>query len=269
MIFLGVVENYVDPLKIDRCQVRIFGKHSDDRSVYPVSDLPWAMNTVKGLINGNWVVIAFLDPEEQKPIILGKIDRLVESLPNFSSGFSDPNGNYPSVAGESSVSRLERNENISGTIIQSKKDNAKTGIQCGDETWDEPQTPYNAEYPKNRVIETGSHVIELDDTEGSERVHIYHKSGTFIEMHPNGDMVEVIRAKKFLIIDGDNNIIIGGNRLETIGGGETKSVAGTSIEKVNIKESESSGNYKITVGGNAEIVASGNVKITGAVINLN
>ena len=45
-------------------------------------------------------------------------------------------------------------------------------------------------YPNNKVTQTPSgHVIEIDDTPDAERIHIYHKSGTFIEMQPNGDVV--------------------------------------------------------------------------------
>ena len=36
-------------------------------------------------------------------------------------------------------------------------------------------------YPKNHVYETESgHIKEFDDTEGAERIHEYHKSGTFL-----------------------------------------------------------------------------------------
>jgi len=268
-LFVGVVENNLDPYKLFRCQVRIFGKHTDDRTILPVDDLPWAISTVKNLKNGEWVIINFLDTEEQKPVILGRFPRFVENLPNFNVGFSDPNGEFPSDTNEATTSRLERNENINETIIQSKKDGVKTGVSCAGTSWNEPETKYNAEYPKNNVIETKYHVIELDDTERSERIHIYHKTGSFIEFHPNGDEVEVIKAKKFMIVESDSNIFVGGNENKKINGNENKSVGGTSKESVNAKEIESSGNCKITVGGNVEINASGMVKIVGATINLN
>ena len=41
-------------------------------------------------------------------------------------------------------------------------------------------------YPFNHVIETGvGHYIEFDDTKGNESIHIFHKTGTFIEIDPD------------------------------------------------------------------------------------
>jgi len=50
-------------------------------------------------------------------------------------------------------------------------------------SWNEPGSQYAALYPKNHVMETaGGHVLEFDDTDGAERVNIFHKNGSFIEM---------------------------------------------------------------------------------------
>jgi len=44
-------------------------------------------------------------------------------------------------------------------------------------------------YPYNRVLETeGGNLIEIDDTEGSERINIEHNTGSNIEILPNGDI---------------------------------------------------------------------------------
>jgi len=40
--WVGIVENRVDPLGFGRCQVRIFGWHTQNQSQLPVTDLPWA-----------------------------------------------------------------------------------------------------------------------------------------------------------------------------------------------------------------------------------
>ena len=41
--WVGEVVNNADPLGIGRCQVRIFGWHTDNTSQLPSDDLPWAM----------------------------------------------------------------------------------------------------------------------------------------------------------------------------------------------------------------------------------
>lgn len=48
---------------------------------------------------------------------------------------------------------------------------------------DEFVTAYNAEYPYNLTYTTkAGHAIELDDTIGYERLHLWHKSGTYEEI---------------------------------------------------------------------------------------
>jgi hypothetical protein len=78
--WVGVVEDRADPLGIGRCRVRIFGWHTDDRSLIPVDHLPWAMpmnsiNNAKSftpLELGEWVVGFFMDGESgQFPIMMG------------------------------------------------------------------------------------------------------------------------------------------------------------------------------------------------------
>ena len=47
-IFVGVVEDNVDPLESGRCQVRVVGLHTNQKSKtteegIPTTELPWAM----------------------------------------------------------------------------------------------------------------------------------------------------------------------------------------------------------------------------------
>ena len=268
-LYYCIVENINDPLKIGRVQIRIMGKNTENRtdetqlSYLPVDDLLWAdclgssvSANISGICdfgvpaNGSLCICSFIDPEEQRPIVLGTISRIVnaDNLPDFTTGFSDPNSINPkeSMFGESQISRLARNENINDTIIKTKKDNVKTGISCNGNTWDEPQTEYNTIYPHNRVIETESgHIIELDSTSGSERIHIYHKSGSFDEYFPEGTKVENIKNKKYEIIIDDRNIFVGGDLNVHIAGDEFKEVVGDIKIKSSGKISVSNGTYSL------------------------
>lgn len=48
---------------------------------------------------------------------------------------------------------------------------------------DEFPTAYNTEYPYNTTYTTkAGHAIELDDTVGAERIHVWHKSGSYEEI---------------------------------------------------------------------------------------
>jgi hypothetical protein len=54
----------------------------------------------------------------------------------------------------------------------------------------EPASKYKARYPYNNTMTTRSgHILEFDDTPGSERVQVYHKSGSYLEILPDGTIV--------------------------------------------------------------------------------
>ncbi len=60
----------------------------------------------------------------------------------------------------------------------------------GDDRVIEPDSKYKARYPYNNTVTTRSgHIVEFDDTPGSERVQIFHKSGSYIEILPDGTIV--------------------------------------------------------------------------------
>ena len=85
--------------------------------------------------------------------------------------------------------------------------------------------PYNAQYPYNHVTYTESgHMIEYDDTPGSERINIQHRSGAYIEIHPEGHIV--ISASKYHQQSKELHIGVAGNAKLDIGGNMTASVGG-------------------------------------------
>ena len=233
----GVVESRQDPKKVGRCQVRIVGSHTDLKSVIPTADLPWAHpliplndNASLQIKEGDYVVGFYLDGQDsQVPIIMGILPGIPVALPAVSEGFSDPRTGsvlssaprlpgaspvrYPSRLGEPTFSRLARNEKISQTPIQSKKTGVAIAVPtAGPGTWSEPATKYAAVYPYNRVMETESgHILEFDDTPGAERIHIYHRSGTFEEVHPDGTKVTRIDSEAYEVVLSDKHIYINGD----------------------------------------------------------
>ncbi len=128
---------------------------------------------------------------------------------------------------QSSISKLARNENIDTTIIKDKQNSiienkkiARSYHESEFEYFNEPTVPYAAVYPFNHVTESESgHIVEIDDTPGAERIHEYHRTGTFKEIHPNGDEVikvvgdryHFIMKNDYLYVSGDCNIVVEGN----------------------------------------------------------
>ena len=136
-----------------------------------------------------------------------------EKLEVLDRGFTDPNANYPTkeYAGISETNKLAQGDSR-GTIVQEKNKNRMRGAKLpGGEAWDEPESAYRGAYPYNKVTQTESgHIFEVDDTPGSERLHIYHKSGTYIEIDANGSMVKRTKGSSYEIIDRNGKISIAG-----------------------------------------------------------
>lgn len=88
--------------------------------------------------------------------------------------------------------------------------------------WSEPAPPYAAQYPYNKVTQTESgHMWEMDDTPGAERVHIFHRSGSFIEMHPNGTVVYKSMKDGYILTMANQNVKISGKCNIYVGGDAT------------------------------------------------
>lgn len=237
--FHGVVEDVNDPLLMGRIRVRCFGFHTGDKLEIPTEDLPWATvlqpitsaavsgkgTSPTGVLTGAWVVGFFRDGINcQDPIVMGTFAAFPEQnketgqMSDPERGFNDPEGQYPSetYSGEPDTNRLARNQNIERTIIQEKKDGIEEYVspalsRLDTHEWSEPETKYDAKYPKNHVTESESgHIFEVDDTPGAERLSTYHKAGTWFEIHPDGKKVEKIVSDNYEIILGDNNIKIYG-----------------------------------------------------------
>jgi hypothetical protein len=76
----------------------------------------------------------------------------------------------------------------------------------------EPKSAYAAEYPYNKVQQSESgHVIEVDDTPGHERLHTYHKSGTYTEINEKGRKVDKTVDDYFEIVQGKKRVYVKGN----------------------------------------------------------
>ena len=95
-LYLGVVEDILDPLKLGRVRVRVFGLHTDDKSLIPTESLPWSDvaspatgaalsgigHSPTGLLRGSWVIVFFTDKDEQYPIILASLPGIPRDLLN-------------------------------------------------------------------------------------------------------------------------------------------------------------------------------------------
>ena len=87
---------------------------------------------------------------------------------------------------------------------------------------------YNAEYPYNKVYESESgHALEFDDTRDNERVHLYHRAGSYMEYGPDGSLVERVQRDKFSVTVGNESVLVKGDVTVTVEGNANILVKGT------------------------------------------
>ena len=210
--------------------------------------------TPLGAVEGTWVVGFFQDgADAQQPIIIGTLPGVPSELPTKiekgdddrypGDGFQDYiNGAYPKYKNETDVNRLAVNDtdlpHSSLTIrkadrttsigradfdpIELQRANADPKSLSGDDgtAFSEPETPYAAEYPHNHVYESeGGHIREMDDTEGAERIHERHASGTGYEIHPDGTKVTRTKLDNYDLTYGQQYAHIRGSQSTTVNGG--------------------------------------------------
>lgn len=202
---MGIVEDVNDPKKLGRVKVRMINEYSDR---VEVDDIPWAIpmmpvnsasylgigSSPTGLEKGSRVIGFFMDGDlKTKPIIMG-------SHPIILNG----NESEHSVAGQARGNGAVKKEYLDY----------------------EPQTQYASEYPNNSTISTKSgHLIEIDDTPKAERIHIFHKKGSYIEMNPDGSMIiktneksyDISMKEKFIVSEKDIGIESKGESVEIVG----------------------------------------------------
>ena len=182
-----------------------------------------------------------------------------EELKNI-KGFQDPNKKYPrfEYTGLSDINKLAIGDtsHLSLKVKENKKVD-RISIANSKLTWDEPSPAYGAGYPYNQVIETeAGHVIELDSTPGAERIQVFHKTGTYIEVDVNGSMVRKTVGENYEIMDRNNFTYVKGASTLTVEGRTSIYVKDDAIIEVDGDLSVTGhGNTSVSTASTASIVA--------------
>lgn len=242
--WVGVVENRIDPLKLGRCQVRIFGHHTENKQELKTENLPWA-HPVLPLNNSNpyapkegeTVTGFFMDGEDaQFPVMLGVLSGIPVRKANETLGFNDPRTaeqlntapikpgetatKYPRAIDEPTTPRAARNESMDKAQFSQKMNKV---IQGSPEAPKKPKTVY----PYNNVYESESgHLFEMDDTPKDERIHLYHRSGSYFEYSADGSVTEKVEAKKSETVRAGSTLYIGENLTVIVKGNANYQVDG-------------------------------------------
>lgn len=144
--FLGEVEDVNDPKFLNRIKVRCYGWHTDDKGILPTNNLPWA------------TVI----------------------MPATSASYKGIGSNHELVVGSWVVGFFRDGPSAQDPIIMGS-------IATQTESVIDIPTEAQLNPPTNKVHKTeAGHKIELDNTSGSEKINIEHKTGTTINIAADG-----------------------------------------------------------------------------------
>ena len=286
--FTGVVEDRFDPEEMNRCRVRCFGFHTEDKGILPTEDLPWATvmmpttssgtsgvgDSPHGLMEGSWVVGFFRDgPSAQDPIIMGSIASKSSTRKKTLgfTGLNFPRGDY---VDQSDVNKSGRETTYQvGNSFQEREPGEtvnpiKTAVPpkvttvapdqadtyYAEKEWNElkPLNDHVPEYPHNKVNESESgHVFEVDDTPGYSRLNKMHSAGTYEEIYNDGTRQVKIIGDDYEVVLNNKNIHIKGNMNMTVDGDVRQLVYGNyhlEVEK----------DYTINVKGSKQVKIGGN-----------
>jgi hypothetical protein len=276
-IVRGVVEDNNDPLHLGRCRIRIFNIHSPNISDLPTEALHWAepagstfSGSVQGIgvssvpVNGSWVWCFFDGGDFSKPVYFATaLGGAYESVPKSEFGFRD--SNLFEIASDYKYPRQDRMTwGDYSPLAAGKTSGTAHDIINKNKIAGEPEsTSDKAKYPFNNVIETqAGHTIEIDDTVENERIRVFHKSGTYIELKPDGTNVVHNQGDYIICTKQDLMEIVQGEVKRLVSQNLSEHISGDLTLKVD-------GNISWEVGGSVTISSGGNYKVTAPRIDLN
>ena len=180
-------------------------------------------------------------------------------------GFTDPNKEYPKYEylGLPDVNKLALGDMTHNSFtVKRNKRVTEIPLPNTTQTWSEPPAQYGASYPYNQVTETeAGHVIELDNTPGAERIHVFHKSGAYIEIDVNGSMVRKVIGDNYEVIDRNNLTYVRGSHSLTVEGKMSMLVKNSAQIVVE-------GNLAVTSHKDTSIETAGTATVVGKNINV-
>ena len=199
-------------------------------------------------------------------------------------GFKDPAGKYPLELYINSVDTNLLAQNDPGDTSSGHDYSKQTqahpsyGVKGGSEVNDKvhpkwkylvgkaltevelqqvPSTQEKSAYPFNHVFESESgHYVEFDDTKDNERIHLYHRKGTLIEIDKDGHVVLKTpdNVNMTTIIGGDQDTYVKGNYSLTVDGNMNIHCTG-----VDTREGATAGSSSDPLGTVSYVISKGNL----------
>jgi hypothetical protein len=180
--------------------------------------------------------------------------------------FTDPNKKYPlkDYANLPDTNKLAIGV-TEKTQIESRNNTLRLDVPTATgSSWDEPPAAYGAKYPYNQTFQTeAGHLIEYDSSPGHERIHVYHKAGTYTEIDVNGTSVRKVVGDNYEILERNNYLYVRGAYTLTVDGA-------TQILVKNKVDLQIYGDTNATINGDVNLKVAGDMSHNvGGIYTLN
>lgn len=179
----GVVIDNKDPLKLNRVKVRAREVMGDKgtawaRVIAPFAGASRGFSAIPEVNDG--VAVVFEAGDANRPLVVGGLwfapDRKTQI----------PQAAYEKESGDPVRGQDEATAALGGTI-------------------QEPADGRAPQYPSNKVIVSKHHTVELDDTDGKERLSITHrKAKVYFDIYADGTVVFGTPGKRYVVVGKDD-----------------------------------------------------------------
>ena len=207
----------------------------------------------------NWGYDSSLELSPRRPESLEfNIDGSGVKINQPDKGVNYPKEDYTKIKhSDVNMAAVDKNAYPNNMIELQEGETVKEGIDSAGEKMTRI-SQVNPKYPFNHVWESESgHVLEMDDTPNSERLHMYHRSGTRLEVLPDGTQTMKVVNNNYEITLKDKKILIGGGAdIELMNG---------DYNIVTRKQGDNGGSVFITCDSDINLSAQGAVIIKGKV----
>ena len=187
--------------------------------------------------------------------------------------FADPDNKYPdcSYADSTDTNKLAAGDSVKGTPIEKRTNSKRSDIPTvTGNGWDEPDPAYCSHYPYNQTFQTeAGHLVEFDSSPGQERIHVYHKAGTYIEIDVNGTMVRKVVGDNYEIVENNNYLFVRGAYNLTVDGA-TQILVKNNVDLQVYGQTNATFNGKVNmnIASDLNVITGGDFNIKAANFNL-
>jgi len=208
--------------------------------------------------------------------VFNNVDQGKEFDPSGGNQIQEENGELSSpgdVNSDGYASRYPREELLnqpdtpgiargdsSADITQCINDSRQQGIPtANDNSWSQPSNSYISTFPFNKVFSTESgHAISLDDSPGSENIQVFHRTGSYVQIGPDGTFIQNSFKDNFTLVARNQKVHVDGCSDTTIDKGMTLFVNAdmekdTSVNHDLYMRAGGEANFNIIVDGAADV----------------